>query len=155
MDPSLSVSPPFLPTLYPTPPPPLSAAQHVPLHDIFDILRIDPSEPIPEESLNYLFSVLQSRIRHAKPSPEVAAIFSSLSDASSSPPLFHGKKEKDVLTKSQLAKELTRVLETSEGVLPAVDFLCYNCRDRVRLCDLQAALKPEEEVSWRRLLAPI
>ena len=54
--------------------------------------------------------------------------------------MFPKFKRKDVLPKQILVEQFSLQLPSTFSIAEAVDFLLYNCRGKVRLCDVAAAL---------------
>ena len=132
-----------------------SSSKHVPFLQVLSILGMagSSSQDSQEEEedtttlscadLKYLFEVLSARTREApfpeKLKPTVQEIHASVKSLGE---VFRGFRDKSVIPKATLIAKLTGALDESfrKSVNALVDFICYNCRDRVRFCDLEAAL---------------
>jgi Ca2+-binding EF-hand superfamily protein len=125
-----------------------ASAKHVPLNSVLAHLHLPPppSATLDERHTRHLVAVLAARIRCAPPSAVVAATFGELAGTPTSA-IFPKKGEKDVLPRSALASAFATFLPVSAdfSIPQAVDFLMYNNRNRVRVCDVEHALHPPQE----------
>jgi len=134
-----------------------SSSKHLPFTDVLAVLGLTtdaaPSEDAPSlssDDLKYLFRVMAARIRQASVSDALAPTVTELQKHHPNlSKMFQPFKEKDIIPKATIMSILTGVLlsEFHESVLPLVNFISYNCRDHVRLCDLDAAFAPPIESS--------
>ena len=128
-----------------------SSSKHVPFSEVLTLLGLTTDAPpedaqvLSNEDLKYVFAVLSARTRQA---PFPAALAVTVEELQKHRPnlskMFPSHKEKETLPKATITAALTKVLPSDmhESIQPLVNFLFYNCRNNVRLCDLDVAFAP-------------
>ena len=133
-----------------------SSSKHVPFSEVLTLLGLttdappEDAQPLTSEDVKYVFAVLAARIRQA-PYPD--ALVPTVEELQKHHPnlskMFPSHKEKEAVPRATIVAALTKVLPSDMhgSVLPLVDFLSYNCRNSVRLCDLDVAFAPPSNSS--------